>query len=266
VLLALWLVAALIAAGIAAAALWPRTGPRDDVNAYVDRVNATAKTFSGDYRTIEDAFRTFSFAPADAQRQLPQVRTASAELTRLRESIAAVPAPEPAAELRRRLIAFFRQQEAVARELVAVSAYVPRLTKAEQGLAPAGKRMRAEIGKSKTPDAQAAALRTYAAALTRVAAALDAIRAPALFAPSHEAQIRQLRASAAKIRRLATALAAGDAGAVKRAIAALGRVSGDGGQKAARKAVADYNGRVERIGKLAVALEKERVRLSKDLG
>jgi len=234
------------------------------VNDYVAQVNAASRAFAADYRTIDTAFRRFSFAPAQAEKQLPEVRSAARELTRLRTRIAAVPAPEQAAELRRRVIAFFRQQEAVGWELVAVSGYVPRLTRAEATLDPAGRRMRAALKASTSAAAQAEALRTYARSMRRTASLLDAIRAPQLFAASHEAQIERLRATAARISRLAGALEGSDRDAVAKALRALGTGT-SGSADAAREAVRAYNRRIERIRTLAEQLERERLRLSETL-
>ncbi|HEY6015178.1 MAG TPA: hypothetical protein VIU16_00215, partial [Gaiellaceae bacterium] len=96
-LLVLWLVVALLAAGITAATMWPRHGKRDDVTAYIRQVNGVSRSFSGRYKAVDKAFRTFSFAPAQSARQLPRVRAAARELTRLRRRIEAVPAPPAAA-------------------------------------------------------------------------------------------------------------------------------------------------------------------------
>lgn len=258
------MVVALLAAGITAAAMWPRTSSRDHVNAYIRQVNAVGKSFSGRYRTVDAAFRSFSFAPADAVRELPKVRASAQQLTRLREQLAAVPAPKQARTLRARLVAFYRQQEAVAWELVAVSAYVPRLAAAEQPLAPAGAGMRAALKKQKTGKTQAAVLRGYAAEISKTAAALAALHPPQLFAQAQASQVARLHASAASVRRLADALEQNDRKAVQ---AALDRISRQPSASAgaARTAVAAYNRRVLRIRALARSVELERRRLADTL-
>ncbi|HEY6053459.1 MAG TPA: hypothetical protein VIU86_05980 [Gaiellaceae bacterium] len=264
-LLVLWLVVALLAAGITAATMWPRHGKRDDVTAYIRQVNGVSRSFSGRYKAVDKAFRTFSFAPAQSARQLPRVRAAARELTRLRRRIEAVPAPPAAATLRRRLIAFFRQQEAVGWELVAVSGYVPRLAAVERPLAPASTRMRAALKKGSTAKSQAAALRSYADVVDGAAETLSAIHAPPLFATSQSRQVSRLRGSAAAVRRLAAAIAGNDRKAVQKAIDELARTP-TASSAAAATAVAAYNRRVDRIRVLARSVELERRRLGEKLG
>lgn len=257
--------AALLAAGITGAALWPRTTSRDRVTAYIRQVNATARSFSGEYRKVDLAFRTFSFAPAASAKQLPRVRASARTLTRLRRRVEAVPAPAAAATLRKRLIAFYEQQEAVAYELVAVSVYVPKLAAAERPLAPAAARMRAALKPGSSAKQQAAALSAYADVLDAAAGKLVAIHAPPLFAVSQGQQVRHLRASARSMRDLGAALAKNDRKAVKSAIAALGRTTTSSTSAAARAAVAAYNHRIERIRTLGRAVELERRRLADTL-
>jgi hypothetical protein len=256
--------AALLAAAIVVAAMWPHTSARDRVNAYITQVNAVGKTFSGRYKTVDAAFRSFSFAPAAAAKELPHVQASARELTRLRRQLAAVPAPSQAQPLRARLIAFYRQQEAVAWELVAVASYLPQLSAAEQSLAPAGVRMRAKLKRQTDGHGQATVLRAYAATVERTASTLGALHAPPLFAQAQAAQVARLRASAASIRNLAAALAENKRAAVQ---AALNRVARQppASTAAARTAIAAYNHRVLRIRALSRAAELERRRLADTL-
>lgn len=256
--------AALLAAGITAAAFWPRTSSRDRVTAYIRQVNATARSFSGEYTKVDQAFRTFSFAPSASAKQLPRVRASARVLTRLRRRIEAVPAPKQAATLRRRLIAFYRQQEAVAYELVAVSAYVPKLAAAERPLAPAAARMRATLKSGGSAKAQAAGLTEYADVLDAAAARLAGIHAPPLFAASQSHQVEHLHGSATAMRALGAALAKNDRKAVRAAIDRLGRTRTTT-TATARAAVAAYNRRVERIRALGRSVELERRRLANAL-
>ena len=176
-------------------------------------------------------------------------------------------APEDARVLRARLLAFLRQQESVAQELVAVATYLPELGRAEAPLRAASTRLRTRLAASSTPEAQGAAVQQYAGDLRRVAKSLEQMDPPRLLAPSHGAYIRQLRAYAASSEALQRAIDANDQAAVD---AAVGRMetaasSPSGTIRAQRAAIKEYNQRVVRIRTLGAALEKERRRLEQEL-
>jgi hypothetical protein len=238
--------------------------PRNDVGAYITSVNTLSFTFARDYKSIESAYRAFALAPKKPALQEKRLQAAASQLTTLRVRIARVPAPQQARVLRKRLIAFFRQQEAVSRELIGVSTYVPRLVAAEKALAPAGAKMGAVLKKGASAAQQAAALGAYATALGQAADAIEAIKPPGLFQSSHAAQVRRLRRSSMLTRRLSIALAANDKPALERAVKQLGAKSAasDG---AARTAIVSYNARVEKIRRLGASVERERRRLDSTL-
>ena len=112
-------------------------------------------------------------------------------------------APEPARQLRKRLIAFYRQQEQVAYELAGIMAYFPRILAAEQDVRPAAARMRKGLAAAHSAKAQAAVLGAYAGT---VAAALDrvqAIRPPALLAKAQLAEAARLGRTTRAVRAVA---------------------------------------------------------------
>lgn len=263
-MLGLWVFVALLAAAVTIAAMWPRTQPRDHVNAYIRQVNAASRSFGSRYKTIEKTFRTLSFAPAGAARQLPQVRASAQQLTLLRRRVEAISPPRQAARLRQRLVAFLRQQEAVAWELESVSVYLPKVTATERPLAPASARMRAALATGKTGTVQGKALRAYAASIDAVAAKLRLLHAPPLFAGTQRLQLANLQRTSGISRRLAAALGHNDRSAVKKAVDELGRTP-SGGAAIARAAVKDYDRRVARIRALGHAVEVERQRLAESL-
>ena len=263
--LALWAVAALLAAGITAA-LYLRPTEDEEVAEYIEQVNTTQQRFSTRYGSIDRTFREFRLSRDAAEEQLPELRDAARTLTQLRVSLAGVEAPADAAQLRTRLLAYLRQQEAVAYELVGVAAYLPKLGQAEAPLTSASKRLRVGLAAS-DPDDQAAAVQRYAVDLRRVAKLLEGIEAPELLAPSHRAYVRQLRAYAAGSEGLRRAIAANDQAAVDAAVARMETVATapSGTARAQAAAIRAYNERVRRMRTLTVALEKERQRLERDL-
>jgi hypothetical protein len=262
--LALWAVATLIGVVLIVLLMHEPKSPRTGVAAYITRVNTLSVTFANDYRSIETAYRTFALAPKKPAAQETRLRKASAQLTVLRKRMQELPAPPKAQVLKRRLIAFFRQQEAVSRELIGVSTYVPRLAAAEKLLTPAGEKMRAALKQGGSAKEQAAALGVYVASLDRAADAVAAIKPPPLFRTSHAEQVQRLRRTASLTRRLAAALAANDRAALQRAVSELGAGSSSS-TAAARTAIISYNARVTKIKDLAASVERERRRLNDSL-
>jgi hypothetical protein len=265
--LALWVVAALLAAALTAALLLQR-GERDDVSGYIRDVNEAQATFALRYGSINRAYERFRLSPAAVESQLPGLRRAARAMTTIRRSVAEIEAPEPAAELRRRLIAFLAMQEAVGYELVAVAEYLPRLETAERPIARANARLASALQGARTIEAQGDAVGRYARELTAVAELLSAIEPPALLAPSHDAYVTQLRRYAGSSAALERAVASGDRDAIAEATVQLREASEapTGTARAQKRAIEAYNKRVERIKELGLAVEEERQRLDRELG
>jgi hypothetical protein len=254
-------------AAVLTAALLLRGGPRDDVSEYIQDVNEAQRPFTTRYGSVNRVYEQFSLSPETAAQQLPQLRAALRTLTALRVRIERLDAPTEAETLRVRLIAFFRQQETVAKELVSVAAYLPKLRDAEQPLTAVNRRLRTGLRASST-DAQAEAVGAYAVELVRAARALAAIDAPRLLNASHDAYIAQLRSYAAASRALRRAIRDGDQAGVDAAAARLRAASTarPGSERAQRDAILAFNERVSRIQRLAGQVERERRRLDEEVG
>jgi hypothetical protein len=257
-------VAAALAAGLTYT-LFLQPEPGADVAAYIEEVNETQAASATRYGSVQAAYRDFQLAPARMDEQLPRLEEAARALTSLRVRMERIPAPEDARVLRRRLIAFFEQQERVAHELVDVAEYLPHLGAAEPPVSRASNALRRELRNSSTPEAQEAALARYAAALAATAKTLDAVEPPALLAPAHDAYVKQLGSYSDAAAALKRAVASGDQDAVDRAVRRLGAAAAPSSQRAQRDAIEAYNRRVERIRTLAAAVERERRRLESDL-
>ena len=261
---ALWAVAALVGVLLVVVLLHDRRGPRDDVADYIRRVNAAQVASARDYRVVDGAYRSFSLRPERLRRQVPKLRHAADELTRLRVRTARIAAPPQASALRLGLVAYLRKQESIARDLVGLALYFPRLTAAEQPLPAASKRMQSALRGGRSGAEQAAALGAYADALDRVGRTLDGIRPPALFERFHRTQVERVRRSASLVRGRGRGLAANDRPAMQAAIANLGKVN-SGSSDAARRAILAYNKELTDLHALAAAVERERKRLADDL-
>jgi len=228
-------------------------------------VNTTGRTFAGDYKGVARAYQLFTLAPDKSAQSLKRLQAAARKLTTLRIELQQIPAPKPARRLRTRLIAFYRQQEAVGYELVGITRYVPELTAAERSLAPASAKMRTTLASATTPEKQAAALAAYGQAVSGTAARLRRIKPPPLFAASHRAQIASLRHSVAALGALQQALRTHDRARVQKAVNGLQSL-GSAKTATSRTAVAAYNRHVVQIRRLGAAVEKERLRLNRVLG
>ena len=244
-----------------------RGGPRDDVSAYIEQVNETQREFSVRYGSIDRTFREFRLSPDAAEKQLPELQEAARTMTRLRVRIERLDAPNEAETLRARLLAFFRQEEAVANELVDVAKYLPKLRQAEAPLAAASRRLRAGLQGTASAEAQGEAVKRYAVELRAVAGLLDEVEAPALLEPSRRAYVLQLRAYASSSEALQRGIRDNDQAAVDRAVRQMQKAASapPGTFNAQKAAIVAYNERVRKIRTLAVALERERQRLEREL-
>ena len=242
-------------------------GSHDEVSAYIEEVNATQQEFSVRYGTIDRTFREFRLSPEAAEQDLPKLEEAAQMLTELRLRIERIDAPEQAETLRSRLLAFFRQQEAVANELVDVATYLPSLRQAEAPLTAASRRLRAALGGSPSTEAQGEAVKRYAVELRAVADSLDEVAAPPLLEPSRRAYVAQLRAYASSSEALQRGIRDRDQAAIDRAVRRMQQAASapPGTFRAQRAAIVAYNERVRRIRTLAVGLERERQRLEREL-
>jgi len=241
-----------------------KPGPRDHVAAYIQQVNRTATGFSGDFATVQQAYRSFALAPKAAEKQVPVLRRSLRKLHALRLRMQRIAPPPEAAALHTKLVAYYRQQEAVAAELLATARYVPLLASAEGPLAAANTKMRTALSTEKTGDGQAAALDDYAASIGRARAAIQKLDPPPLFVVSTNSQIARMGRSERVVRRLAAALEAKDSVALNQAIKDMAKPDAPS-TAAARAAVLAYNHRVEKIARLGAAVQRERTRLSNDL-
>jgi hypothetical protein len=263
--LALWVVAALLAAGLAGYWLIPRDEPRDDVAQYIEQANETGTKFAEQYGDVTAAYRGFSTDPAKAGSQARRLSLAARRLTALRQELQALEAPPEARRLRLRLLAFYRQQEAVALELAQITAFFNRLAAAERPLARASNSMRDAMTEATTPQEQAAALARYGDALTSVRKQVAAVPAPGILAPTKRAETSRLQRTVASVRDVEASLRANDRVGLQQAVQRLGQVGG-GGAAAVRAAILAYNRHVADIKRLGAAVEKERLRLDRELG
>lgn len=257
----LWVVAALIAAAITGIALLPHHKTRNDVAQYILRVDAAGTTFAKQSRAVSSTLRSLGSQKSSPEQKSVDLRHAARQLTILRQKIARIPAPQQAGVLRKRLIAYYKAQEAVAYELAGITAYFPKLRGVEAPVTKAGTTLRAELKSARKPAEQEAALEAYEGMLRQVSARVAAVPAPAGLTKARDEESKRLAAIAGSVRRVRAALHANDRAALDRALRSLDTGGGNTAALAARAAVVAYNRHLARIAALGARAEKERRRL-----
>jgi hypothetical protein len=191
-------------ATILATALLFERGERDDVSVYLRQVDDVQGSFALRYARVDPAYGRLESSPDSVGGQLPELRRTAHTLTVLRER--AEGAPDAALELRRRLIAYFREQVLIAQELVKVAAFVGEIQQTERSITRAGGVLRGRLGTAAGAEDQAAAAgATYAKRLEAEAEHLARLDAPPVVASAQREHVESLRAHAAAVRKLVDA-------------------------------------------------------------
>ncbi len=213
------------------------------VAAYLRRVQRNENAFAKPFAAVAKAGSLLaaeqqrgslldSLAGAAGESSLQQ---ASRRLAQLRGELAAIPAPPPAARLRRLLLELADRQIALAREVAGLQVFVPRFSAVLKGLAPATRRLQAVLaapGVSGTYAAvavayelKAAALQRFAATASSTAKALRAIHPPAVWAPAYKTQLASLEGMSSGATHLAQALQTGQTGSFASLMLAFDRAA-----------------------------------------
>jgi hypothetical protein len=204
------------------------------------------------------------------------LRRATAELDHLRVTLAGEHAPAVATHLRSLLLALADQQVALARELTTLSVFLPRFSSVLKRFGPASRDLQSALSASAvtgTPAAvaaayevKAAALRHFASSAGTAAAALHALRPPAVWRPAYEAQLTSLSGMAAAATHLAEALENGDTQDFSSLMISFDRAATLNqtltAQRAQIRAVKAYDRAVEDQSGIAGEIAQERQRLA----
>ena len=268
---ALWVVAAVVTVGVAAAfgAIALTDGGDDDRNEvarYIVDVNRVQGSLAGELTRVNRAYASFRAAAAQPMGQVAELREAERTLGMVAQQIRALHVPDGAARLHKELLRLFALQSDFARELTQLAEYLPRLRDAQRELAPAGARVQRELAAAETPAGQAHAFGRYAATLDQVAKSLERLSAPPVLEAARRAEVARLRELATLSAKLRTAIEEQQPGAVRRLSADISRVAAvRGATRAERDAVLAYNDRLKAIGAQRSAVERERRRLNREL-
>ena len=232
---------------------------RDDVSVYLRQVNDVQASFALRYARVDPAYRRLESSPDSISDQLPELRRTVHTLTVLRERAEGLAAPNAALELRRRLIAYFREQELIAQELVKVTAFVGEIQQTERSITRAGGVLRGRLGSAAGAKDQAAAAATYAKRLETEAEQLAQLAAPPVVASAQREHVQSLRAQAVAVRQLV------DAGELEATVREIGATSlaftSDTTARTQRQATRSYETRSSR----ALQLQEQFVREQRSL-
>jgi hypothetical protein len=269
---ALWVVAG-VAAALLLAALGAEAVLRDggdderaEVADYIAGVNRIQGGMAGELTRVNRAYAGFRAAATQPTRQISELRDAERTLGVLAQQVRALHVPEDAERLHKELLRLLSLQADFARELTQLAEYLPRLSDAQRELAPAGARVQRELTAATTPAGQARAFGRYAATLDHVATSLERLSAPPVLEPARRAEIARLSELAKLSAKLRRAIDAQQAEAVRRLSGDISRVAAArGASRAERDAVVAYNDRLKAIGAQRRAVERERIRLNREL-
>ena len=241
---------------------------RHEVADYVNSVNAIEVAMKAPL--LDLAKTNAQFSTKKIGRTQKRAAHSRVVLQRLRQRLAALRPPPEAKELHKRLLALVDAELGVAGEVEELAYFLPGLDRA---LAPVPKLQGAlnatlkKQGRSRA--GQAKALEAYATGLDAPIAALAALRPPPVSLPVRDgelATLRQLQASSAGIAAALRRHQDAKLVPLERKFAAAAASSNSlTAQKARIAAVVAYNRRVRRLTQLAVAVQREREKLAKNL-
>jgi hypothetical protein len=212
---------------------------------------------------------------ASAQRRLAQaelqIRTVSGRLR-------ALVAPAPAARLKGLLIALVDRQAELTAQTRRLIAFVPGFTRSLLPLGPAVVALERVLSVNQASGAaavhlvyarKAAALRAFGRKLDRILASLAQLHPPASSRPSYLAERHSLRRMHASAATLAADLAGGHTAGLTVVLRAFDRAAVLPGSRSAQAAenlaIRAYNRRVDELGTLVTAADRERLRLARSV-
>jgi len=291
--------AAAVAAAVSVTVLGHGNGPskqRKSVTAYIQRVNTIQNRMHSSLTRVLLAYRDFSGRGGARAHAGPELAAAAVTLQRLDRRLAAVPAPQDARTLRRRLLTLVSEQAAITREVLRMATFAPRFAVVLDGARTANARLgralkgvvvptphalrgtkkqvlaaqRAYQAKANAAaDAQAAAIDVYDAEIAAVLRRLGKLQPPPVLKPSYEAQIRAFHAIRANGAALATELRRADRSNVPtagRRFQLASRIAqSTAAQRAEIVAVKAYNTRARAVGTASARVQEELAKLQRSL-
>jgi hypothetical protein len=239
---------------------------RDRVNSYLDRVNSVQQSAAPEFNRANRAYLAFSkgkLGIASAKRELTK---AEQSMRAVRDQIAATKAPVSATKLKRRLVAMFDADAAMAHEATLLATFIPAAQKAAQPLPGLGKRLARGLQTAKTAADQERALSAYSRGVRGVVAQLEPLHPPPLLLDRQNGQIEHLQAVQRLAAELVQGLRAQDTSRVARLLLRFKKLSTQGAAPpVSADALNAYHHRYLAVQQTAQNVERERQRLETTL-
>lgn len=260
-----WLLV-LLAAALAGGACG-EPGDREDVGAYIREANAIQDRGAPDLAAANAAYARFSRGRRLGPAALATLQDAVGRLRETRRRLAQLSAPEPARALRRRLLAVFDANIALAGEAALLGVYVPASRRVMARLPRIASDLRRGLDAA-GPQAQEAALGRYGRRLAGLEDRMRALSPPPVLIDSHRGQLLRLATARGLSRRLRAAVADRDGPAVSslllrfRDVFVASRLD----STVQRRALRAYRDRLGTINDATGELRREQARLQRSLG
>lgn len=233
------------------------------VKDYIREANVVQQRARPALETAQKRYEAFAKGKLKGEKAELELRESEIALAGARRRVAAVEAPAPARELRRRLLRTYDLTVALAAETRQVAVYTPRARAALLRLQRVRRGLRDRLRGSRDPGRQVAALKRYARRLDAVRTTLTALEVPAVLAPTQTEQVERLVRTRSLARQLAAAIEKRDAGGTARLLKAF-RGAGDASPLAdrlARGAVIAYGQRLTVLARAGGDVTREQARL-----
>ena len=238
---------------------------RDAVEDFIHQANDAQTDANPAFTAANKAYVAFSkgkLPSAVARRDLAR---AEQSMRSMRDRIAAIRAPADARELKRRIVALFDADAALAHEATLLATFVPAAQSASQPLSGLGRGLGTGLKRAKTPAAQEKALRRYASGLEAVIGRMQRLHPPPLLLDRHHAQIEHLRSVRRLALQLVGALKAQNSKRVASLLLRFRRLSAQQTSAVDPSSLRAYNGRFRGVQQAEQAVQRERSRLKKVL-
>jgi hypothetical protein len=258
---------ALLVAAAAAATGCGGDSDREKVGHFVTAANEVQQRSAPAFDRANRAYANFSKGDLRARRAQRELAAAERTMRQTRDDIAALHAPSKAAELKRRLVALYTKDAALAHESTLLASFVPASATAMKPLASVGGRLTSSLRAADSPEQQIAALRRYARGVARVVKRLEPLQPPPLLIDRHHGQVEHLRRVRSLALRMVGALEAEDSEGVARLLLRFRKLNGQTSATALPPgALAAYNRRYLGVRRALQSVERERSRLERSLG
>lgn len=240
---------------------------RDAVRAYVADVNRLQDRLQRSVDRANTAYAHFSRGERLSQMQQDGVREAVAATYAARRSLEQLSPPPGAQRLHSILTRLLDNEAELSLEVELLVGYLPAAGNVLGQLRIANARANRELAVAHTGTTQAAALRRYAGVVHDLRLELVALGRPPTLGPWHGNQVLRLRRLERSAARLADALVQGRRVLVQQRFAEFSRVAGTPAAVTAveRRAVRSYDRRVQAVGRLIDAADRELARLESRL-